>query len=61
MDTLTNAIIVMVQKTLNAETNANDAQIIRNITRNIKDLPAGKKKVILMTMQPEQICKVYGN
>lgn len=61
MDSLTNAIVVKVQKTLKAETNASDAQIIRTITRKIVDLPAGKKKVILMTYSVAQIIAEFGN
>lgn len=61
MDTLTNAIIVKVQKTLNAEVNANDAQTIRNITRAIVNLSAGEKKLILMTWTIAQIIEKFGN
>lgn len=58
MDTLTNAIIVKVQKTVNAETNVNDAELIRKITRKLVTMAQGEKKLILMTYSIDQIKQI---
>lgn len=61
MDTLTNAIVVKIQKQMNCETNASDAALLRVITRNLIKLSAGEKKLILMTFTFQQIVNQYGN
>ena len=58
MDTLTNAIIVKVQKTVNAEVNENDAELIRKITRKLVTMAQGEKKLILMTYSIDQIKQI---
>lgn len=58
MDTLTNAIVVKVQKTVNAEVNADDAELIRKITRKLVTMAQGEKKLILMTYSIDQIKQI---
>lgn len=58
MDTLTNAIIVKVQKTVNAEVNTDDAELIRKITRKLVTMAQGEKKLILMTYSIDQIKQI---
>lgn len=60
MDTLVNSIIVKIQKELNAEASATDAEIICKVTRAISQLSYAEKKAILMTMNTQQICSKYG-
>jgi hypothetical protein len=60
MDAVVNAIVVKIQKQMNCETNASDAQLLRVITRNLLKCAYTEKKVVLMTFTFQQIIEKYG-